>query len=486
MNKNILFSGLLFAIVFFSSCYKSMSNYGDMGVGGTDRYNEIVENPFVNTFEQNVSTFSIDVDGGSFSNCRGIINNGYLPNTDAIRTEEFINYFKYNYGEPDDGLPFFHSTEIAACPWIPEHKLLRISFKGKTITDAQRKGTNFVFLIDVSGSMGAENKLDLIKLCLIDFVNAKIDYRDKVAIVTYSGNVKVLLDPTSGTDKSKIIRKIKKLSAGGSTAGGDAINLAYELAAESFIVGGNNRIIMATDGDFNVGLNSQDELIELIEEKRKTGVYLSALGVGSGNLNEGMLEQVADHGNGNYEYIDNIEQGHKVLIDEFNSFYPVAKDVKIQVEFDSLVVKSYRLIGYENRVLENENFENDSTDAGDLGADQDVTALYELIMQDDILDNEKALEIRVRYKNPDESTSQYFSLNAYYSDKTFEQASENLRFAAAVSAFALIMRNSEYVGDADYNDAIGWIQNASDYDPFNYKSDLIDLINIVKTLPPRE
>ncbi|MEA3451483.1 MAG: DUF3520 domain-containing protein, partial [Bacteroidota bacterium] len=324
----------------------------------------------------------------------------------------------------------------------------------------------------------------LIKLCLIDFVNAKIDYRDKVAIVTYSGNVNVLLDPTSGTDKSKIIRKINRLSAGGSTAGGDAINMAYDLASESFIVGGNNRIIMATDGDFNVGLSSQDELIELIDEKRKTGVFLSVLGVG--NLNEGMLEQVADHGNGNYEYIDNVEQGHKVLINEFNSFYPVAKDVKIQVEFDSLVVKSYRLIGYENRVLENEDFENDSTDAGDLGSDQDVTALYELIMQDSVLDNVKALEISVRYKLPDQTTSNYFSLNAYNSNNSFDQASENLRFAAGISAFALIMRNSDYVGNATYNNVINWIQNVSTYDPFNYKSDLINLINKAKVLPPNE
>lgn len=482
--KNRIFGlSIIFTLIISSCSYESMNvTDGPYDVGtGTEQYNEIVENPFVNTSDEPISTFSIDVDGGSFSNCRRMINKGYLPPVDAIRTEEFINYFQYNYGEPDDGLPFFHNAEIAQCPWETEHKLLRIGFKGQTITDAERKGTNFVLLIDVSGSMENDDKLELLKDCLINFVEQKIDYRDKIAIVTYSGNSKVVLEPTSGDEQNKIIRKINGLNAGGSTNGENAINTAYELAQSSFITGGNNRLIMGTDGDFNVGISSQDSLIKLIEQKRDIGVYLTMIGVGSGNIQEGMMEQLADHGNGNYEYIDNLEQGTKVFINEFNSFYAVAKDVKIQVEFDSTVVKSYRLIGYENRVLQNEDFENDSTDAGDLGSDQDVTALYELVMQDEAITNQKALSISVRYKKPTQSTSQFFSLDVLNKNTSFENATENLRFATGVAAFALVMRKSEYVGNTNYDDAINWIQNASTYNPFNYKTDLITLINKAKT-----
>lgn len=487
MKKILFYLGLINLLFFIAGCEKNY-NFNDLGMsgGGTDRYNEIIENPFVNTFEQNISTFSVDVDGGSFSNCRKIIENGIMPPIAAIRTEEFINYFQYNYGEPDDGLPFYHNSEIAACPWNAEHKILRIGFKGKTFTNTARKGTNFIFLIDVSGSMSSDDKLGLIKECLVDFVNAKIDYRDKIAIVTYAGSTEIALKPTSGSDKDKIISKINSLKSGGSTAGADGINTAYKLAEENFITGGNNRIVLATDGDFNVGISSQDDLIKLIEEKRDLGVFISVLGVGSGNLNEGMMEQLADHGNGNYEYIDNIEEGHKVFINEFNSFYPVAKDVKIQVEFDSLVVASYRLIGYENRKLENQDFTNDSTDAGDIGSDQDVTALYELIMKPGILNNQKSLNVSVAYKLPTETTSKYFSLDVFNSEKTFEQASENFRFACGIAAFALVLRNSEYVGQTNYNDIISWIQNASSYNPNNYKTDLLTLINKAKTLPARD
>ena len=366
---------------------------------GTENYNEIFENPFVYSWQQPISTFSIDVDGGSYANCRRYINSGYLPPVDAIRTEEFINYFQYNYGEPDDGLPFFYNAEVAACPWTDGHRILRIGFKGHTISNTDRKGTNFVFLIDVSGSMGDETKLELLKNCFIYFVQQKIDARDKVAIVTYAGSTQVVLEPTSGKDKDKIISKLQKLSTGGSTNGEGGIRKAYELAQNNFIQDGNNRIILATDGDFNVGISSQEELIKLIDEKRNTGIFLTVIGVGSGNIQEGTMEQLADHGNGNYEYIDNFDQGRKVFINEFNAFYPVAKDVKIQVEFDSTVVKQYRLIGYENRTLSNEDFANDSTDAGDLGSDQDVTAMYEIILQENVGNYARLGKIAVRYKD---------------------------------------------------------------------------------------
>jgi len=482
-TTRVFFPVILILLIAFIGCSKYSGMYDmDGGVSGTDRYNDIVENPFVSTSEQPVSTFSIDVDGGSYANCRRIINNGTIPPAEAIRTEEFINYFQYNYGEPDDGLPFYHSVEMAQCPWVDTNKLVRISFKGKTISDSERKGTNFVLLIDVSGSMDSDDKLDLIKECLVNFVNAKIDYRDKISIVTYGSSSDIFLEPTSGSDKEKIIKKINKLDAGGSTAGADGINTAYELAEESFISGGNNRIILATDGDFNVGPSSQEELIELIEEKRNSGVYLTVLGVGYGNLNEGMMEQLADHGNGNYEYIDNLAQGTKVFINEFNSFYAVAKDVKVQVEFDSTVVKAYRLIGYENRVLDNEDFENDSTDAGDLGSDQDVTALYEIIMQDSALLNQKSMTVSVRYKLPTSSTSTMFYLDVFNKNTSFDNATENLRFATGVAAFAMLMRNSEYVGNTTYNDVKQWIQNASTYNPHGYKTELLNLIETVKGL----
>lgn len=485
MKNKVFFISLFFLTSIFYSCdegYNYYPNEDGFYSEGTENYNEIVENPFILTSDQNISTFSIDVDGGSFANCRRFINNGQLPPANAIRTEEFINYFKYNYGEPDDGLPFYHSAEIAGCPWVTNHKLLRISFKGKTIACNERLGTNFVFLIDVSGSMDSDDKLKLLKDCFANFVQTKIDNRDFVSIVTYAGSSKIVLEPTSGSDQNKIIRKINNLSSGGSTAGADGIITAYELAQQNFITNGNNRIILATDGDFNVGISSQDELINLIEDKRDLGVFLTVLGVGTGNLNEGTMEQLADHGNGNYEYIDSYDEGVKVFINEFNSFYPVAKDVKLQVEFDSLVVKSYRLIGYENRILSNDDFENDSTDAGDLGADQDVTALYELVLQNDATINQKALTVKVRYKTPTNNNSQVFSLDVENSNTSFDNATENLRFAAAVSAFAMILRNSEYIGTTNYDDVISWIQDASSYNPFNYKTELLGLIDLVKNI----
>ncbi len=482
MKTKLILSITVIILIFIYGCSTKYSNFDYTGWSeGTEKYNDIVENPFINTFEQPISTFSVDVDGGSFANCRRFINNGQIPPQNAVRTEEFINYFKYNYGEPDDGLPFYHSAEIAGCPWTDNHKLLRISFKGKKIKESERKGTNFVFLIDVSGSMDSDDKLDLLKDCFIDFVEQKIDYRDKIAIVTYSGSSKILLDPTSGSNKDKIIRKIDKLNAGGSTAGAEGINTAYDLARENFVSGGNNRIILATDGDFNVGVSNQEDLIDLIEEKRDLGIFITVLGVGTGNLNEGMMEQLADHGNGNYEYIDNLDEGHKIFINEFISFYPVAKDVKIQVEYDSTVVKAYRLIGYENRVLENDDFENDSTDAGDIGSDQDVTALYELIMHEQATLNENALTINVRYKLPTSNNSQVFSLNVFNENTSFDNATENLRFAAAIAAFALVLRNSEYVGETTFDDAINWVENASTYNPYEYKTDLINLIEKAKS-----
>ncbi len=445
------------------------------------QYNDIIENQFIETATNNISTFSVDVDGASYSNCRQLLYLNAIPFPNMIRTEEFINYFQYDYAEPQNGLPFGYDAEMAQCPWDTAHRLLRIGFKGHTLGD-ERKGTNFVLLVDVSGSMDDYLKLGLFKSCMIKFVKEKLDYRDRVSIVTYSGKVTTLLKPTPGSNKDLIIKKIKKLSAEGSTNGGDAIKRAYKLAQDNFIEGGNNRIIMGTDGDFNVGISSQEELVELIEEKRKSGVFLTVLGFGRSNLQEGTVEQIANHGNGNYEFIDNLQQGEKVFINEFNSFYAVAKDVKVQVEFDTGVVKSYRLIGYENRVLSNDEFDVDSVDAGEIGADQDVTALYELILHDSIADNQKALNVAVRYKLPNENISNAFDFDVHDTNKKFSEASENTRFAASVAAFALVLRNSQNMPQISYDEIKYWATGASSYNPYNYKTDFVNLIEKAKSL----
>ncbi|MFK7923155.1 MAG: von Willebrand factor type A domain-containing protein, partial [Bacteroidia bacterium] len=320
----------------FSSCYqKSYSNLSpeDGGVQG-ENYNEITENPFVVVTDEPISTFSVDADGASYANARRIMeNNDRLPDGDAVRTEEFLNYFPFDYPQPAANAPISLNGEVSDCPWEPGHKLVRIGIQGKDLPREQQPASNFVLLIDVSGSMKTEDKLDLLKEAFNLFVEEMGD-DDRIAIVTYAGSDKIVLESTPGTDKNKILRGIKKLSSGGGTNGAQGIITAYEIAEENFIEGGNNRIILGSDGDFNIGISSQEELVELIEEKRETGVFLTVLGVGSGNLNEGTMEQLANNGNGNFEYLDKAAQARKVMVDEFSKFYTVAKDVKIQVEFN--------------------------------------------------------------------------------------------------------------------------------------------------------
>ena len=487
MKKINLFLGII-AILFLFSCSDTNDSYNVYNgydvpedYSGGEQYNEIIENPFINVSENSISTFSIDVDGGAYTNSRRFLNGNSIPPADAIRTEEFINYFYYNYAEPTDDKPISYNGEIATCPWDTSHKIVRIGIKGKHIPDHELEGTNFVFLIDVSGSMSSDDKLGLLKQCFITFVEEKISQNDKIAIVTYAGDAGVHLVSTSGAYRADIISSIQELGSGGSTAGAEGIITAYEIAEENFIANGNNRIIIGTDGDFNVGPSSQDELIELIEQKRETGIFITVLGVGTGNLNDGMLEQIANHGNGNYEYIDNIEQGKKVFIYDFNSFYTVAKDVKVQVTFKQNVVHSYRLIGYENRVLENEDFDNDYEDAGEIGSDQYVTALYELVLQEQVAD-EQAMQVGVRYKLPHETTSTEFNYDIFNSTHSYSQASEDFRFAVAVAGFALVMRNSEYVGDATYENITTWVSNASSNDPHNLKQGLLELISKAQSL----
>ncbi len=444
-------------------------------------YNEIIENPWTETNEEAVSTFSIDADGGSYSNVRRFLDSDELPPIDAIRTEELINYFQYNYPEPIDGHPIALDGEIATCPWDESHKLLRIGLKGKHIDRNELAPANFVFLIDVSGSMNSENKLPLLKEAFMMFAN-HMRADDRVAIVTYSGRVEVLLESTPGNFTNRIKNAISQLNANGSTNGGQAIHTAYKIASTNFIPGGNNRIILGTDGDFNVGVSSQDELIELIEEKRDSKVFLSVLGVGTGNYQDGKMEQLANNGNGTYEYIDGIDQARKVFVEEIGKFYAVAKDVKIQVEFNSRNVRKYRLIGYENRLLENEEFEDDTKDAGEIGVDQAVTALYELEMESITALFQPSITVDFRYKQPESENSQLLQLEVFDDLNSFSNASENTRFAAAVAAYGLKLRDSEYRGDASWDDILNWANNAQNFDPNNYRFEFLDLIEKAKEL----
>ncbi len=393
-----------------------------------EKYEEYGENPFFDVADAPVSTFSVDCDGASYSNMRRWINLGQNPPKASIRVEEFINYFSFDYPEPTDGHNVSVDTETVPCPWNGEHELLRIGLKGKDIPLSQLPATNYVFLIDVSGSMASPDKLGILKtgfLALTDVLNET----DRVAIVTYSGNVRVALPSTHGDERNKIREAIQSLSASGSTAGGAAIKMAYDIAVENFIPGGNNRIILGTDGDFNVGISSDDDLVELIQDNRDKGVYITVLGVGGGNLNDSMMEKVANNGNGTYEYIDNADQIEKVFVNERSKFYAVAKDCKIQVTFNPERVGKYRLIGYENRVMSNEDFEDDTKDAGDIGVGQTVTALYEIIPVDETVSAPFA-SLEVRYKRPGEDESVVLEKTTSVAVTT--SASSETRFAAHV------------------------------------------------------
>ncbi len=470
------FLGDVNANVADSSGGSSSTDYSGEG------YNEIEENPFVLVEEEDVSTFSVDADGGSYANVRRFLNNADLPVKDAVRTEELINYFSYDYPGPEDQHPIALNGEISTCPWNTGHKLLRVGIQGKDVPDQLLSKTNFVFLIDVSGSMSADNKLPLLKQSFNLFVEQQLGAQDRVAIVTYSGSAGVVLPSTSGDQTSAITWAINNLDAGGSTAGAEGIITAYEIAEQNFIPGGNNRVILATDGDFNVGISSQEALVELIEEKRESGVFLTVIGVGAGNLQDGRMEQIANNGNGTYEYIDNLEQGEKVFIHEFKKFYTVAKDVKIQIQFNPDQVKAYRLIGYENRLLEQPDFEDDEKDAGEIGANQSITALYELIPVAGSPNNDAAISVDFRYKLPDEDSSIPLTLNVSDQLSVFQQASEHMRFAASVAAYGMLLRDSEYKGTATYDKVLEWASNATSYDPGNYRAGFLELVAIAEGL----
>jgi Ca-activated chloride channel family protein len=470
----------------------------------TEGYASVNENGYKNVKNNPLSTFSIDVDNASYSNIRRFINNGELPPADAVRIEEMINYFKYNYPEPEGEHPFSVYTELAACPWNTKHQLLHIGLRGKSIDKSSLPPSNLVFLIDVSGSMSDPNKLPLLKSAFGLLVN-ELRAKDRVAIVVYAGAAGLVLESTPGNQKETIMAAIDNLEAGGSTAGGAGLKLAYAEAERNFVKGGNNRIILATDGDFNVGESSNGGMERLVEDKRELGVFMTVLGFGMGNVKDDKMELIADKGNGNYSYIDNLQEARKVLVREFGgTLFTIAKDVKFQIEFNPAKVQSYRLIGYENRLLNDEDFNDDKKDAGEMGAGHNVTALYELVPAGsderipsiDPLKYQKSAEenniertasseyltIKLRYKKPDGKTSMLLEkpVRGYVSD--IEDTSDNLRFAAAVSEFGMILRNSEFKGTATLESAAKLAKSARGEDEDGYRSELIRLINTVKDM----
>jgi Ca-activated chloride channel homolog len=460
------------------SCDFENGIYMDSIVSFSDTYNEKYkdygENPFIKVIDEPLSTFSVDADGGSYSNMRRFLYLGQTPPKESVRVEEYINYFTFDYMEPATGENVSLESEVSKCPWDSEHYLIRLGMKGITIPQNELPNSNYVFLIDVSGSMNSPDKLGILKTGF-KLLTDNLRDQDKIAIVTYAGEAGVLLQSTYGDKRAEIKAAIDKLGAGGSTAGADGIITAYEIAQDNFNANGNNRVILGTDGDFNVGASSTDELVELIEEMRESGIYLTVLGVGGGNLNDHMMEQIANKGNGNYEYIDNAKQIQKVFTHEISKFYTVAKDAKIQVTFNPQMVDSYRLIGYENRKLENEEFENDSTDAGEIGSGQTISALYEVILAD-ILISEKYAQFNFRYKKPNDSHSRLISHDITMIPKEINSSSENMRFAVSVAGFGLLMKQSEYKGTLSKQMVLDLGKDAISFDPHGYREEYIDLL----------
>jgi Ca-activated chloride channel family protein len=450
----------------------------------TEGYSPINENGFKDVGHNPLSTFSIDVDNASYSNVRRFINLGELPPADAVRIEEMINYFKYNYPEPEGEHPFSVYTEMAACPWNNNHLLLHVGLKGKSIDKSTLPASNLVFLIDVSGSMDDPNKLPLLKSAFGLLIN-ELRAQDKVAIVVYAGAAGLALESTSGNHKEVIMKAIDNLEAGGSTAGGEGLKLAYAEAEKNFIKGGNNRIILATDGDFNVGESSNGGMERLVEEQREKGVFITVLGFGMGNVKDDKMEIIADKGNGNYAYIDNLQEARRVLVGEFGgTLFTIAKDVKLQIEFNPQKVQSYRLIGYENRLLADEDFNNDKKDAGDMGSGHNVTALYELVPTVTVekADDNEYLNIKIRYKIPDGVTSMLLEKPVSGGVKEYKYASENLRFAAAVSEFGMLLRSSEFKGNSTLSSAIDLASGSRGEDEDGYRAEFIRLMKTVRDM----
>lgn len=479
----------------------------ESAVFNTEAYDRIYENSFLEVRQNPLSTFSVDVDTASYANVRRFLNAQSLPPKDAVRIEEMLNYFTYDYAPPADERPFAVHAEVAACPWQPKHRLLRIALKGREIDLENRPASNLVFLVDVSGSMDDPAKLPLLKNALRLMID-KLGENDRVAMVVYAGSSGLALPSTSGQFKETILSALDRLQAGGSTNGASGIQLAYQTARQNLIAGGTNRVILATDGDFNVGVTDQGALTQLIEDEAKSGVFLSVLGFGAGNLKDSTMEKLADRGNGNYAYIDTINEARKVLVEQLGgTLVTIAKDVKLQLEFNPRRVAQYRLIGYENRLLRSEDFNDDTKDAGEIGAGHTVTALYEIVpagvetgagvpavdelkYQRTIEPTEAAasdelLTLKLRYKEPDGQESKLITTVVQDSDRAYAQASEDFRFAAAVAGFGLVLRGSEYRGDL----TLGAVQELAvasrGADENGYRAEFIGLIKQAEALGGR-
>jgi Ca-activated chloride channel family protein len=468
--------------------------------GNTEAYARIEENRFLAASANPLSTFSIDVDAASYSNIRRFLSQGAPPPADAVRLEELVNYFSYTYPDRTGNHPFAVTTEVAPCPWEAGHRLVRIGLQAKRIATRDLPPSNLVFLIDVSGSMRSPDKLPLVKQAFRALVQ-ELRAQDRVAIVVYAGAAGLVLPSTSGVDKATILEAIDRLEAGGSTAGGAGLKLAYDVARENYLQEGNNRLILATDGDFNVGVSSDAEMIRLVEARREEGTFLTVLGFGTGNLKDTKMEQMADKGNGHYAYIDNFREAHKVFVREFGgTLFTVAKDVKIQVEFNPARVQAYRLLGYENRLLAKEDFADDKKDAGEMGAGHAVTALYEVVpvgarpvaligdsltyqqvsLRPSASRSPELMTVRLRYKDPQGTRSRLLSTPVV--DRGNGHASTDMRFASAVAAFALVLRGSEHRGGATYAMVMALAQEARGEDVEGYRGEFISMVDRARAL----
>lgn len=488
---------------------KVRMKFHDEKIGGgapsRERYNHFTENGFLATADRPLSTFSIDVDTASYANVRRFLTAGQRPPRDAVRIEEFVNYFHYDDPAPAGDVPFSVNVEAAPCPWQPDHQIVRVGLAGRDVNRDQRPAGNLVFLIDVSGSMADDDKLPLVKQSLMMLVD-ELTENDRVAIVTYAGNAGLVLPSTSGDQKQKIRAAIQALASGGSTHGSAGITLAYEQAAERFIQGGANRVILATDGDLNVGVTSDEALVDLITRMAKGGTFLTVLGFGQGNLQDEKMEKLADKGNGVYAYIDSVREARKVLVEQLTgSTITIAKDVKIQVEFNPARVASYRLLGYENRALADRDFRDDTKDAGEIGAGHGVTALYEIALVGDDAPNttggaeplkyqlepkqkpavatqgatdmsRELLTVKLRYKQPDGDTSRLLEVPLAEGGARFDEASTNLRFASAVAAFGMLLRGSEHAGTATLPMVAEIAAGALGSDQGGYRAEFLDLV----------
>jgi Ca-activated chloride channel family protein len=501
--------------------YASQQNWN------TESYSTIHENGFKDVLHNPLSTFSIDVDKASYSNVRRFINMGQQPPVDAVRIEEMINYFSYDYPEPDGEHPFSVTTELSVCPWNTTHQLLHIGLQGKNIDKENLPPSNLVFLLDVSGSMNAPNKLPLLKSAFRLLVN-ELRPQDRVAMVVYAGAAGTVLESTPGSRKSTILEAMEKLQAGGSTAGGEGLKLAYKVAEENFIREGNNRIILATDGDFNIGPSSDAEMERMIEKEREKGIFMTVLGFGMGNYKDSKMETIADKGNGNYAYIDNVQEANKVLVSEFGgTLFTIAKDVKFQIEFNPARVKGYRLVGYENRLLNDEDFNDDTKDAGEMGAGHTVTALYELIpagaggevvdidplkyqsdprelpSNNDRSDRtdvgridrnsertahtgekyaDELMTIKLRYKQPDGATSTKVEIPVKGKLQKFENTSDDFRFAASVAEYGMILRSSAYLEQGSIGEVLEMARGARGADNEGYRGEFIRIVRTTESL----